>query len=297
LSERVFAVVLNWNCAPDTIRCVRAVREGSVVPEIIVVDNGSRDDSLDALGRADLGALLIPLPDNLGYAGGMNAGIRAAMDRGATHVWLLNADCLPRADALAALLEQAGTYDVSASLQLTSAQPWGADAKAYIAAAMLPGGKVRPVECSGCAAGRHDVDVVTGAALFLATEWLAKVGLFDESFFHYKEEFDLVVRIAQAGGRVGLVCRSVVWHKLGGSLNTASPRARYYHYRNELLYVRKQRGARVWREVASQPFHYRVLAQACLGLVGGAGRRRVSRAVLAGYLDGLRGVHGPTERF
>jgi GT2 family glycosyltransferase len=227
----------------------------------------------------------------------MNAGIRTAISHGASHVWLLNADCLPAPDALSALLAQADAYAVSASLQLSSAQPWSADATAYTSAAMLPAGRVAPVACDGCDIGHHDVDVVTGASLFAGTGWLTAVDLIDESFFHYKEEFDLVVRIGKAGGKVGFVCASRVWHERGGSLGLASPKARYYHYRNEILYIRKHYRRPLWRMAAHEPIHYKTLFAAVAGLLAGGQRRRVSQAIFAAYRDGIRGVHGPTGRF
>lgn len=276
----VTAIVLNWNSAADTRRCVDAVRAGTVVPDVMVVDNGSTE----ALDAAD-----VRLDRNLGYAGGMNAGIRAAHGRGARWVWLLNADAVPHPTALENLLPHTDRFGVLTSLQVT-----GAESRPYVVAAHLPNGKVRPVRCDGCAEGVHEVDVVTGAALLVNVRAALGVGLFDERFFHYKEEFDLVRRLALAGTRVGYVCASTVWHHRGASLATASPRARYYHHRNEVLYVKKHYPRPLRRLLLGEPSHYRTVAAAVVGALVG---RRTSRAVLAGYRDGLRGVHGPTERF
>lgn len=298
MPDRVVAVILNWNCADDTIRCLRAVVGGSHVPEVIVVDNGSSDDSIEQLEKVDEPFTLLKLDRNLGYAGGMNAGIRAAEARGAAWVWLLNADAVPRPHALSALLRHTDRFDVSTSLQTTSADPGDPDPETYVVAAMLPKGKVRPVRCAGCDEGAHEVDMVTGAALFLRLSRVMRVGLFDERFFHYKEEFDLVRRMADDGGRVGLVCGSEVWHKRGGSLSGSSPRARYYYHRNEVLYVRKHYPRPLRRLLLGEPIHYKNVARSLFRMaVGDRERRRGSLAVLAGYWDGLRGVHGPTERF
>jgi GT2 family glycosyltransferase len=156
---------------------------------------------------------------------------------------------------------------------------------------------VAPFRCAGCDLGAHEVDVVTGTGLMLDVAWALRVGLFDENFFHYKEEFDLVRRIGGAGGRVGLVCAAEVWHRRGGSLSGSSPRAQYYHHRNEVLYVRKHYPHPL-RRLVREPVHYKNLARAAVGTaLGGRDRRRRSLGVLAGYWDGLRGVHGPTTRF
>jgi GT2 family glycosyltransferase len=294
----VAAVILNWNCAEDTIRCTRAVTSGAVAPPVIVVDNGSADDSVARLESLGDAVSLVRLDRNLGFAGGMNAGIRAAHARGATWAWLLNADCVPAPGALATLLELTDRFDVLTSLQVTSAAPDAPDPAPYVVAANLPGGKVRPVRCAGCAQRVHEVDVVTGAAILVNVAAVLRVGLFDERFFHYKEEFDLVRRMAGAGGRIGFVCASTVWHQVGGSLDQSSPRARYYYHRNEILYVRKHYARPLRRLLLREPLHYRIVTAAAVGMLLGTGpRRRRARAVLAAYWDGVRGVHGPTERF
>ncbi|MGC5306744.1 glycosyltransferase family 2 protein [Micromonospora zamorensis] len=294
----VVAVILNWNCADDTIRCLRAVAAGSTVPDIVVVDNGSEDDSIEKLERLDEPFSLVRLDSNLGYAGGMNAGIREAHARGAQWVWILNADAVPRTHALSALLEHSDRFAVSASLQTSSEGPEDTDAEPYLAAAMLPKGRVQPFICPGCELGSHEVDVVTGAALFIGVAWAMQVGLFDERFFHYKEEFDLVRRIVEAGGHAGLVCASEVWHQQGGSLSHSSPRAQYYHYRNEILYVRKHYPRPLARIMLGEPIHYKTLSKTMLQIaVGDQDQRNRSIAVLAAYWDGLRGVDGATERF
>ncbi|MEN3307102.1 MAG: hypothetical protein V7603_3304 [Micromonosporaceae bacterium] len=293
----VVAVILNWNCAPDTIRCLRAVAAGDTVPAVVVVDNGSVDDSIERLKQLDGGFSLLTLDHNLGYAGGMNAGIREAHARGAGWAWLLNADCVPRPHALATQLAHTGRFAVSVPVQTSSAHPDDPHPEPYLVAASLPKGKVRPFHCAGCAGGAHEVEMVTGTALLVNVPWVIRVGLFDERFFHYKEEFDLVRRIGDAGGRIGLVCAAEVWHRRGGSLSLSSPRAQYYYHRNEVLYVRKHYGHPV-RRLLGEPVHYKNLARAVLRIAaGGRERRRGSIGVLAGYWDGLRGVHGPTARF
>ena len=296
MSDTVCVIILNWNGARDTLRCARAVAASDHPTSIIIVDNGSTDDSLDVLAQSSQPFELVRLDRNLGFAGGMNAGVRVALRRGARHVWLLNSDAVPAPDALSQMLAHVDRYAVCTSLQVTSTAPWSADDQPYVTGWRLPGGKMKPVHCGGCATGRHDVDVVTGASLLVGAEWFDRVGLLDESFFHYKEEYDLVVRIADAGGRVGLVCASRVWHQCGASLGQATPRARYYHYRNELLYMRKRYGRPLVRVVTREPIHIKTFAESLVHCLLPA-RRPVARAIIAGYLDGLRGVTGPTGRF
>ena len=140
----IAAVILNWNCAQDTIRCLKAVASGSVVPQIIVVDNGSQDSSVADFEASGEKFTLVGLERNLGYAGGINAGIEEARRNGARWVWLLNADSVPSCNALENLAKHAGEYAVLASLQVTSADPADEQASPYVVAAHLHNGRVRP---------------------------------------------------------------------------------------------------------------------------------------------------------
>src|SRR5215212_2254797 len=95
--SKITAVVLPWNGRDDTLACLRSLEsEGA---EVIVVDNASSDGTADAITGADV----IRNERNLGYAGGMNVGIRAALERGADAVLLLNNDVEVEPGAIAAL--------------------------------------------------------------------------------------------------------------------------------------------------------------------------------------------------
>ena len=104
----VVCVVLNWNSWEDTVACLTTLRgiEYSNAT-VIAVDNGSTNDSVARIRQAHPSVEVLSTGSNLGYAGGVNAGIRAALERGAAFVWLLNNDTKPRPDALSALVGKA----------------------------------------------------------------------------------------------------------------------------------------------------------------------------------------------
>ena len=123
----VVTIILNWNGCDDTIACVRSARAlRDVETRILVVDNGSTDNSLPRL-RAEFPDLwLLETGANLGYAGGNNAGIEAAIGSGAEFVWLLNNDTTVDSGALAALvaaLKQRPDAGIAGSKIYFAAQP------------------------------------------------------------------------------------------------------------------------------------------------------------------------------
>ena len=79
LSPNVWCVVLNWNGAEDTVACLDALKKSTYANlNVLVVDNGSTDDSLAKIRAGHPGVLALQSKENIGFAGGNNIGIRYA---------------------------------------------------------------------------------------------------------------------------------------------------------------------------------------------------------------------------
>jgi N-acetylglucosaminyl-diphospho-decaprenol L-rhamnosyltransferase len=99
VTERVSAVVVNYNARTHLLECLHSLRaEG--VEEIIVVDNASSDGSLDAVARADPEVVILPTGGNLGFGSAANRGLAVA--RG-TYVAVLNPDVVVESGTMKAL--------------------------------------------------------------------------------------------------------------------------------------------------------------------------------------------------
>ena len=86
-------IVLNWNGRRDTLECLASLgRASDPSMWVLVVDNGSDDGSQDAIRRNHPEVTLLETNSNLRYAGGNNAGIRFALEKGAEQIMLLNND-------------------------------------------------------------------------------------------------------------------------------------------------------------------------------------------------------------
>ena len=83
-SPRVFTIILNYECAEETLGCVTAVRDSDYRNQfLIVVDNGSSEDSFGLLEDSINAAIVLRSPTNSGYGAGNNLGIRFAIDHDA----------------------------------------------------------------------------------------------------------------------------------------------------------------------------------------------------------------------
>jgi GT2 family glycosyltransferase len=238
---RVIAVVVHWKDVAETRGCLERLAVAGI--ETLVVDNGSPEP----IGPGfDANAAAVRSDVNLGYAGGANLGIRAARDRGADVVLLLNNDARVHVAANGAaceVLEADGRVGVVGAKVLTREDPtrlwlaWGdVDYRQSLVALRGSGLPDAPRFNR-----ERDVAWVAGCAMWLRVRALDAIGLFDERFFAYHEEVDWCVRAWRGGWRVVYCPRVVVTHTGRGSAgNEASIRVRkYFAARNAILYARK----------------------------------------------------------
>jgi GT2 family glycosyltransferase len=247
-APKVVAVVLDWNGADDTVRCVRSLAAlGDAGLEVLVVDNGSRTSPEAALRAAGLDAEVVSTGCNLGYAGGNNVGIRAALERGAAFVWVLNNDAEVRPGALSALLESAALHPkagVFGSRVLRGDDPsriWVAWGRVTWRQSLIA------LEGEDAADGprfdgERDVEWIPGCALLFRAEALRDVGGFDEDFFAYHEDVDWAARARAKGWISRYVGASRVVHRIHGSSGGASHYGGFRKYlsaRNTVLYAQR----------------------------------------------------------
>lgn len=272
----VTAITLNWNGASDTLACVQALLcSTKALRQIVVCDNASHPESWQQLmGLASLvgtgqfacyenlqqalGATARPLVAliqtgaNLGYAGGMNVGMRYAMaDAGMTHCWVLNNDTEVHPDALGHLLTRSAVMPqpgiCGATLLLhhkrdTVQALGGASYQAWRARSAALGIGLRANEIPTDAA---DIEArmayVNGAAMLVRRKFLEQVGLMDERYFLYSEEHDWACRGQQAGFTLGWAPKAWVFHKHGATIGTASsggtPLSLFFLFRSKLMFT------------------------------------------------------------
>ncbi|HJQ83108.1 MAG TPA: glycosyltransferase family 2 protein [Candidatus Binatia bacterium] len=294
------AVILHWGDVADTLACLGSVAASSLRPSpVVVVDNGSGALSAAAIEAIVPGADLVLLPENLGYAGGNNAGIRRALERGARHVVLINNDAVLEPDCLAALVaaaDRAGerTGAVGAKI-LSAADPsrlWIAYGRLTWRAALVD--RVGQGEPDGARfAGVRDADWVSGCVWLLARPALQAVGFLDDRFFAYHEDVDWCTRARRLGFAVQFAPAARAVHRGGGSLAArgASATVRYLSARNTVLFARKHARAADWLRLG-------VTIGASLPREWLRRRRRGDaddglRLLVRGYVDGLLGREPP----
>jgi GT2 family glycosyltransferase len=294
---RVTAVVLSWNGREDTLACLESLRRVTYAPfEILVVDNGSTDGSPDAVAARFPEVTLVRQHSNLGFAGGMNAGIGAALAAGADYVLTLNNDMVVEAGAVDALVAahraQPKTAAVCAQVLFAGLPP-----RIWYAGARFGGRRGHAGRNTGhgdpplpVATPPYATDRACGGAMLVSREALAELGLFDEALFAYAEDTDWSLRARAAGRPILVAPAAVVRHKVSAaSGGESAPDTLYYSLRNSLVVAER------WMPLSRAGTGLRrleaVAAHAAQALRSGR-RLEGLRAVLAGWIDLRRGRLG-----
>lgn len=338
---RVAAVILNYNGWQDTILSLESALESDYANfQIIVIDNGSKNDSFekllqwaggkldmgdlppehikrlsgkttsrpirhacatpgDGVGDGDMEAIFVRGKDNLGYSGGCNLGISAALQGGAEYVFLLNNDARVEKGTISALVEialerdaaitGARIMDESGEEELFSGSVWPA---------MLFG--IRKTEPDmaekSWPASRPDGCAFLARRDFLERR-LSECGhYFDPLFFMYCEDADLGIYCVSRGYRCEIARDAVVYHGLAKSSGGGgSPLSFYYITRNRIFLA--NRWLPLYMKVLFHLYYMpsRLVIQALRGIIGRGGAGAFF-AVMSGLADGYRGAGGKWKK-
>jgi hypothetical protein len=294
-------VILNWNNPSDTVNCLRSLAQ-AVLPdvEMIVVDNGSTDDSAAIIQYEYPACTLLQTGVNLGYAGGNNVGIRHALATGAEFVMILNNDVIVSPDFLAPLiatfhaLPEAGIVTPLIADTEPADRIWALGSRVDWRTGQVYRLHAGESVETQRAASPFEVEIASGAAMLIRRRALEEVGLLDEQFFLYYEETDWCLTVRRAGYRIVAVPQSVVWHKVSATLGTVSPVIDYYMQRNQLRFIARQQHG--WRRASLllRTLVRNLMTIAAYTVKSQHGRRRPHRnARLYALRDALRRQWGP----
>ena len=237
----VYIVILNWNGWKDTIDCLNSLKQTSYSNYVIlVVDNGSADESVAQIHSKYPTVEIIETQANFGFAGGNNVGIKEALKRGAEYVFLLNNDTIVDPRMLSYLVQAITGHPGAAFVgpkTFYASEPkriWfygsaieESTGRAYHWPADVIDGPGHQ--------GTFESAYCPGSALLMRSSVLHDIGLLDQRFFVIHEDADWCLRAQRAGWKGYVVGPAIMWHKVSASFNrSSSTPGRYYFVRNGL---------------------------------------------------------------
>ena len=285
-------ITLNWNRASDTLAFLDSARQQTLQDvQLLVVDNGSTDHSVEQLGAFSPPVDLLINPTNLGFAKGMNYGIRRALEQGAEYMFIANNDTILAPDMLQRLIElaQQSHARIIAPVIFYASQPeliWSAGAH-HNPLTLEIIDVWRGKSLSNLGNTPYPVEFITACGMLVSRTCFEEVGLFDERFFMYYEDSDFSLRVQATGGKILVDPQAHMWHKVATSSGGSdSPSERYWMARSSLIYFRKHARFRQWLVIG--PYRLGSAVKTSIRLLT-SGKMAAFRAYWRGLKDGLKG--------
>lgn len=250
MAPKTAVVILNWNGEKFLRQFLPSVVKytDKLIADVVVIDNGSSDNSLNVLISEFKTVKIVKLDKNYGFTGGYNRGL--AKLEGYDYFLLLNSDVEVSERYLEPLISM-----LESDKNIASVQPkiLSYENKQYFEYAGAAGGLIDMFGfpyCRGRVMSRVEKDLgqyddacevfwASGAALFIRSELYFKFGGLDEDYFAHMEEIDLAWRLKNSGYKIIVEPKSVVYHLGGGTLPNNSPRKLFLNFRNSLFTLYK----------------------------------------------------------
>lgn len=257
---KITVVIVNYNVKYYVEQCVESVRRAlqGIDSEIVVVDNHSRDGSVEYLANVE-GMRLIDTGHNLGFSKANNIAIRQSK---AEYVLLLNPDTFVAEDAIRKMLDFADSHPKLGGMGVRMHNDWGALAQESRRG--LPSPMTSFYKMTGMCRRKPShpkygkyymgwlpwdsaqrVEVISGACFLLRRKALDEVGLLDEDFFMYGEDVDLSYRLLKGGWENWYVPADIVHYK-GESTQKTSFKYVHVFYNAMLIFMRKHYSHLSW---------------------------------------------------
>jgi len=241
-------ILINYNGFKDTIECLNSIRNLTYRNySVYLVDNCSTNNSCQYIKEYCVlhdknNVIIINNKNNLGFSGGNNVGIKAALNDDAEYILLLNNDTIVTPKFLDILVTNADKN----SIITPRIMYWKEKDKIWYA-----GGKLSPK------LGRawHDrinkiyekdidekykeVSFISGCCMLIHRDVLAKIGLLEEKFFLYYEDTEYCWRALNNGVRLSYVGNAVIFHNVSSSIRHDSSLMNYYKIRNRMYLIKE----------------------------------------------------------
>ncbi len=239
---RVIAIILNFNLVEYTIGCIKSLTKVEYpCLEILVIDNGSTDDSIPRLESTFPWLKIHSTGENLGYTGGINVGFRKAMESSPEYILVLNPDTEVDPYFLGHLVQaiegsrQVAAVGATIYMHHDKERVWYAGGRIVWWRGLAVHDRKGEFVDPSTLGDPKQVTFITGCLVLFRADLLNSLGMEDERFFMYLDDIEFSARILAKGYSLLYVPRAVIYHKVLGEKE--SRLKLYYSVRNRLLLI------------------------------------------------------------
>ncbi len=289
----VSIIILNWNDAMNTIECLNSVKNLSYPNyEIILIDNGSTDDSPKIIKKKFPDLEIIKVYPNRGFAGGCNVGVKEALNRKFDYMFLLSNDTAVNKNLLVKLVEigesgkRIGIVGPRVYYYEEPKKIWGEGGKINFYTGRASHFNLDRIDNERNEKER-EVDYIPGCGLLIKRKVIDEIGFLDEIFQCYYEEADWCIRAKRSGWQIVCVPRAKMWHKISVSFGGShSPKVIYYMTRNRIKFIKKH--ANLFQKL----YFFLYYSFRCVRSLGYYSFRQKDKkrfnAIYQGFIDGIK---------
>lgn len=238
---KVFIIILHFGDPEVTIACLKSIFKRKIsFTELVVIDN---NQNLDPATPKSFKSKIkvIENKKNLGFSGGVNVGIRYALEKGADYVLLLNNDTIVKQNFLKNLIEFSEKFEnagiVGPAIKFKRDNRIVYDVGGRINRFF---GRTTHKEVSKIGDKNPKVtDYISGCCMLVKKDVFERSGLFDERFFLYYEDVDFCLRARGKGFVTYVLPKVYIEHELSISVGKVSSLAIYHQTKSALLFGKK----------------------------------------------------------
>jgi GT2 family glycosyltransferase len=248
----VAALVLNYNGPQVTLETLASLvpLDGTDI-HLMVIDNGSTDDSYDQVRQHFPGVRQLRVRQNRGISWGLDHGLQVALDEGYDYALVMNNDIEVRSDMVRQMVTVAesdpsyGCIGAKAYYHSDRQRIWSAGGKLRFREAITRERGEGEID-----RGQYDrtevVDYVNGVAMLIRREVLSKIGLWDPVYYLGVEDADFCVRARRAGYQSVYAHEAVLWHMISASIGVYKPFRTFHTARSTAIFLRKYARTHQW---------------------------------------------------
>lgn len=235
-------IIPNWNGKEFISESINSLLKQTYPVDVIVVENGSSDGSVDHIKKHHPKVILLEYPDNAGFAGGVNRGIRFALEQNYNLIGLFNNDAVADThwvENLTNVLENNENIAIATGTLYRMDGEHIDSTGDFISRSGMPYPRDRNVATKNVSRKSGPVFGATGGASIYKCDLFRKIGLFDEKFFAYYEDVDISFRAQLSGLGIYFTSNAKAYHTISATSSKLGDFSRYHSVKNfVMLYVK-----------------------------------------------------------